>query len=127
IGKAIDNVKLLILDEEMKPVKPGEEGELYLGGACVATGYINRPDLSADRFIADPFANNVDLSQSKGNSEDMVRRAHHDTPRLYRTGDRAIELPDGNIEYKGLIDGQVKVRGYRIELGEVEVALEKHP
>ncbi|MBK6882785.1 MAG: amino acid adenylation domain-containing protein [Flavobacteriales bacterium] len=105
IGKAIDNVKLLILDEQMKPVQKGEEGELYLGGACVATGYINRPDLTAERFINDPF--------EKGG-------------RLYKTGDQAVELPDGNIDYKGRIDGQVKVRGYRIELGEVEVALEKH-
>ncbi|MDQ3100276.1 MAG: amino acid adenylation domain-containing protein, partial [Bacteroidota bacterium] len=113
IGKAIDNVKLLILDEEMKPVKPGEEGELYLGGACVATGYINRPDLTAERFLADPFE-----------EQGLSGRAQ---PRLYKTGDRAIELPDGNIDYKGRIDGQVKVRGYRIELGEVEVALEKHP
>lgn len=106
IGKAIDNVKLIILDERMQPVSAGTEGELFLGGACVATGYINRPDLTAERFIDDPF-----------------------TPggRLYRTGDRAVELPDGTIDYKGRIDGQVKVRGYRIELGEVEVALEKHP
>lgn len=105
IGKAIDNVKLLVLDEQMKPVKKGEEGELYLGGACVATGYIGRDDLTAERFLADPF-------EAGG--------------RLYRTGDRAAELPNGEIDYKGRIDGQVKVRGYRIELGEVEVALEKH-
>ncbi|MEO8589312.1 MAG: amino acid adenylation domain-containing protein [Flavobacteriales bacterium] len=105
IGQAIDNVKLLILDEKMQPVKKGEEGELYLGGACVATGYINRPDLTAERFLTDPFTTGG---------------------RLYRTGDRAVELPDGNIDFKGRIDGQVKVRGYRIELGEVEVALEKH-
>ena len=121
IGKAIDNVKLLILDDGMKPVKPGEEGELYLGGACVATGYINRPDLTAERFIDD-----VTLSPSKGNTA-AVRRAHRDSARLYKTGDRAVQLPDGNIDYKGRIDGQVKVRGYRIELGEVEVALEKYP
>ncbi|MBK9286220.1 MAG: amino acid adenylation domain-containing protein [Flavobacteriales bacterium] len=105
IGKAIDNVKLLVLDEQMKPVKKGEEGELYLGGACVATGYIGRDDLTAERFLADPF-------EAGG--------------RLYKTGDRAAELPNGEIDYKGRIDGQVKVRGYRIELGEVEVALEKH-
>ncbi|MBL0044991.1 MAG: amino acid adenylation domain-containing protein [Flavobacteriales bacterium] len=105
IGKAIDNVKLLVLDEQMKPVKKGEEGELYLGGACVATGYIGRDDLTAERFLADPF-------EAGG--------------RLYKTGDRAAELPHGEIDYKGRIDGQVKVRGYRIELGEVEVALEKH-
>lgn len=105
IGKAIDNVKLLVLDEQLKPVKQGEEGELYLGGACVATGYIGRDDLTAERFLADPF-------EAGG--------------RLYKTGDRAAELPNGEIDYKGRIDGQVKVRGYRIELGEVEVALEKH-
>ncbi|MBK6830462.1 MAG: amino acid adenylation domain-containing protein [Flavobacteriales bacterium] len=105
IGKAIDNVKLLVLDEQMKPVKKGDEGELYLGGACVAKGYIGRDDLTAERFLADPF--------EKGG-------------RLYKTGDRAAELSNGEIDYKGRIDGQVKVRGYRIELGEVEVALEKH-
>lgn len=105
IGKAIDNVKLYVLDEQMKPVKKGEEGELYLGGACVAKGYIGRDDLTAERFLADPF-------EAGG--------------RLYKTGDRAAELPNGEIDYKGRIDGQVKVRGYRIELGEVEVALEKH-
>jgi acyl-CoA synthetase (AMP-forming)/AMP-acid ligase II len=87
-------------------VRKGEEGELYLGGACVARGYINRDDLTAERFLEDPF--------EKGG-------------RLYKTGDRAVELPDGNIDYKGRIDGQVKVRGYRIELGEVEVALQATP
>jgi amino acid adenylation domain-containing protein len=105
IGSAIDHVTLLVLDEHMQRVPMGMEGELYLGGACVATGYIGRPDLTAERFVNDPF-----------------------TPggRLYRTGDRAVELPNGEIDYKGRIDGQVKVRGYRIELGEVEVAMEKH-
>ena len=106
IGSAIDHVKLYVLDEQMKPVKKGEEGELYLGGACVATGYIGRGDLTAERFLADPFINGG---------------------RMYKTGDRAAELPNGEIDYKGRIDGQVKVRGYRIELGEVEVAMEKHP
>ncbi|MCB0787500.1 MAG: amino acid adenylation domain-containing protein, partial [Flavobacteriales bacterium] len=106
IGKAIDNVKLYVLDEAMQPVEQGEEGELYLGGACVATGYIGREDLTKERFLTDPFIPDG---------------------RLYKTGDRAVELPNGEIDYKGRIDGQVKVRGYRIELGEVEVALEKHP
>ena len=106
IGTAIDNVKLYVLDEQMKPVAKGEEGELYLGGACVAKGYIGRDDLTAERFLADPFIPGG---------------------RLYKTGDRAAELPNGEIDYKGRIDGQVKVRGYRIELGEVEVAMEKHP
>jgi amino acid adenylation domain-containing protein len=106
IGTAIDHVKLYVLDEQMKPVAKGEEGELYLGGACVAKGYIGRDDLTAERFLADPFIPGG---------------------RLYKTGDRAAELPNGEIDYKGRIDGQVKVRGYRIELGEVEVAMEKHP
>ncbi|MFZ1615925.1 MAG: amino acid adenylation domain-containing protein, partial [Flavobacteriales bacterium] len=106
IGSAIDNVRLLVLDDAMKLVPVGTEGELYLGGACVAQGYIGREDLTVERFLSDPF-----------------------TPggRLYKTGDRAVEMPDGNIDLKGRIDGQVKVRGYRIELGEVEAALEKHP
>lgn len=106
IGSAIDNVKLYVLDEQMKPVKKGEEGELYLGGACVAKGYIGRDDLTAERFLADPFIHGG---------------------MMYKTGDRAAELSNGEIDYKGRIDGQVKVRGYRIELGEVEVAMEKHP
>lgn len=106
IGKAIDNVELYVLDEQLKPVPKGEEGELYLGGACVAQGYIGRDDLTAERFLDDPFIPGE---------------------RMYRTGDRVVEMPDGNIDYKGRIDGQVKVRGYRIELGEVEMAMEKHP
>ena len=113
IGRAIDHVKLIVLDDDMKPLKKGEEGELYLGGACVARGYINRDDLTNERFLADPFDSTVTPSGVEA--------------RLYRTGDRAAELPNGEIDYKGRIDGQVKVRGYRIELGEVEVALEKHP
>ena len=112
IGSAIDNVKLYVLDEQMKPVKKGEEGELYLGGACVAKGYIGRDDLTAERFLKDPFMTEPAPSGVEG--------------RLYKTGDRAAELPNGEIDYKGRIDGQVKVRGYRIELGEVEVAMEKH-
>jgi non-ribosomal peptide synthetase component F len=83
IGTAIDNVKLLVLDEAMKPVKQGGEGELYLGGACVATGYVNQPELTAERFLADPF-------EPGG--------------RLYRTGDRAVELPNGEIDFKGRSD-----------------------
>lgn len=122
IGKAIDNVQLLVLDEHMKPVPDGVEGELYLGGACVATGYLGRDDLTAERFLADPFAGDTALSSNA--HPDLPGRAR---PRLYRTGDQAVILPNGEVDYKGRIDGQVKVRGYRIELGEVEVALEKHP
>ncbi|MCB9169812.1 MAG: amino acid adenylation domain-containing protein [Flavobacteriales bacterium] len=105
IGSAIDHVKLYVLDEDLRPVKKGAEGELFLGGACVARGYIGRDDLTSERFLPDPFMPGG---------------------RIYRTGDRAAELPNGDIDYRGRIDGQVKVRGYRIELGEVEVAMEKH-
>lgn len=104
IGKAIANVDLHILDEDMKPVPDGTSGELFIGGDCVARGYLNNEELTSKRFIADPF------------KEDG---------RLYKTGDRCVVLEDGNIDFQGRIDGQVKVRGYRIELGEVEVALGK--
>ena len=106
IGRAIDGVTLRVLDSSLQPVPAGTEGELFLGGACLAVGYLNRPELTAERFVADPLVPGA---------------------RLYRTGDRVTALPEGALEYHGRIDGQVKVRGYRIELGEVEVALEKHP
>ena len=105
IGKPIFNTTTYIVDEAMQIVPIGTAGELCVGGAGVTLGYWNRPDLSADRFVANPFGDG----------------------RIYRTGDLARYLPDGNIEFLGRIDFQVKVRGYRIELGEVESALEKHP
>ncbi len=101
IGKAIQQTEIYLLDENGKPVADGEEGELFAGGVCLADGYLKRDDLSAERFIANPF------------------RAGE---RMYKTGDLARRLADGNIQYLGRIDGQVKVRGYRIELGEIEVA-----
>lgn len=105
IGKPIFNTTAFIVDEAMHPVPVGTSGELCIGGDGVTHGYWNRPDLTADRFVANPFGEG----------------------RIYRTGDLARYLPDGNIEFLGRIDFQVKVRGYRIELGEVESALEKHP
>lgn len=108
IGKPIANVQTLILDASMQSIAPGETGELYLGGICLARGYLNNSKLTAERFIEKPLGDPT-------------------APRLYKTGDLARMLPDGNIEYLGRVDSQVKVRGYRIELGEIEVVLGQHP
>ncbi len=104
IGKEIQATQLYILDEQLKPVADGAEGELFIAGICLALGYLNREDLTNERFIDNPFA--------KGE-------------KMYRTGDLARREKDGNIQYLGRIDGQVKVRGYRIELGEIEVVLSR--
>ena len=108
IGRPIANGQAYILDGLMNPTPVGVAGEIYLGGAGVARGYINRPELNADRFLPDPF-------RSKPGA------------RLYRTGDLGRYRPDGNIEFLGRIDQQVKIRGFRIELGEIEAVLRKQP
>ncbi len=108
IGRPIHNVQLYILDRHMNPVPRGVKGELFIGGVGLARGYYGRPDLTAERFIPNPF------SATPG-------------ARLYRTGDLVRFLPDGNIEFLGRIDHQVKVRGFRIELGEIESAISQHP
>jgi amino acid adenylation domain-containing protein len=108
IGRPLANREIYILDRHCNPVPIGVPGELHIGGRSLARGYLNRPDLTADRFIPDPFS--------------TVAGA-----RLYKTGDLARHLPDGNIEYIGRTDHQVKIRGFRIELGEIEAALAQHP
>ena len=108
IGSAIDNTELYILDEDLNPVPPGVPGELYIGGRCLGRGYLNRPDLTAERFLPNPF-----------NPDGEAR--------MYRTGDLCRFLDDnGVIDFLGRIDDQVKVRGVRIELGEVEKAFAAH-
>ncbi|BAY99585.1 amino acid adenylation domain protein [Tolypothrix tenuis PCC 7101] len=105
IGKAIANTQVYILDSYLQPVPIGVPGEIYITGAGLARGYLNRPDLTDEKFIPNPF-----LPGTK----------------LYKTGDLACYLPDGNIEFIERIDGQVKLRGFRIELGEIESQLTKH-
>jgi thioesterase domain-containing protein/acyl carrier protein len=108
IGLPVANQQAYVLDSHLNPVPVGVVGELYLGGAGVARGYLNAPELTEQRFVPDPF---------------------RDEPgaRLYKTGDLVRRLPDGNIAYLGRRDGQVKIRGLRVELGEIETALMAHP
>ncbi|HEX7175267.1 MAG TPA: amino acid adenylation domain-containing protein [Pyrinomonadaceae bacterium] len=108
IGRPIANTQVYILDEHMRPLPIGLPGELYIGGDGLARDYLNRPGLTAEKFVPHPFAD--------GPGE-----------RLFRSGDRARYLVDGNIEFLGRADGQVKIRGFRIELEEVESALLRHP
>ncbi len=108
IGEPIPDLQIHILDEQMNPSSQCVPGEIYVGGAGVGRGYHNRPELTAARFIADPFSDDPQA-------------------RLYRSGDLAQHLPDGNIEFLGRMDHQVKIRGFRVELGEIEATLAEHP
>ena len=108
IGRPVDNVEIYIVDDELKPVADGLPGELLIGGAGVGRGYLNLPELTAQKFIADPFSNAAGA-------------------RLYRSGDLARKLPDGQIAFLGRMDDQIKILGYRIEPGEISAALNRHP
>ncbi|MBW4649607.1 MAG: amino acid adenylation domain-containing protein [Kastovskya adunca ATA6-11-RM4] len=116
IGRAIANTQAYILDHCLQPTPIGVPGELYIGGAGVARGYLNRPELTAERFISNPF-------QRGGGAGEQGSRGEY----LYKTGDLARHLPNGDIDYLGRIDHQVKIRGFRIELGEIETALAQYP
>lgn len=108
IGRPVANTQIYVFDSQFQPVPIGVTGEVYIGGDGVARGYLNHPDLTAERFVPDPFG---------------VKPG----ARLYKTGDLARFLADGNIEYVGRNDFQLKIRGYRIELGEIELALAQYP
>jgi len=108
IGQPIANTELYVLDSNMQPVPIGVIGELFIGGVGIGRGYLRRPELTADKFVPNPFASEAGA-------------------RLYKTGDLARYLPDGNLEYVGRLDDQIKIRGFRVELGEVEALLNQYP
>jgi amino acid adenylation domain-containing protein len=108
IGRAIDGAEIYLLHSRLGPVPTGVPGELFLGGPCLTRGYLDRPGLTAERFLPSPFGRETGA-------------------RLYRTGDLAWRRPDGEIEFLGRTDEQVKIRGYRVELGEIEALLRAHP
>src|SRR5439155_1494334 len=108
LGFPIANTQIYLLDSNLQPVVVGVPGEIYVGGIGIARGYLNRPSITADRFVPNPFAASPGM-------------------RLYKTGDLARYLADGNIQFLGRTDDQVKLRGFRVQVGEIESMLKQHP
>jgi natural product biosynthesis luciferase-like monooxygenase protein len=129
IGHPIANTQLYVLDRYRQAVPVGVAGELFIGGDGLARGYLMRPDLTAERFVPNPFLATDD--EGRTTNDETAARPFVVRPssfvRLYRTGDRARYRPDGTLEFLGRVDQQVKLRGFRIELGEIETVLGQHP
>ncbi|MEC4813297.1 MAG: amino acid adenylation domain-containing protein [Scytonema sp. PMC 1069.18] len=124
LGRPIANTQIYLLDEHLQPVPIGVPGEIYIGGLGLARGYLNRAELTIEKFISNPFRTVEDRSPKQ------EAKAYSSVPtsqRLYKAGDLARFLPDGSIEFLGRRDYQVKIRGFRIELGEIEAVLSQHP
>jgi len=142
IGRPVANTQIYLLDAHLQPVPIGVVGEVYIGGDGLARGYLNSPDLTAQRFIPNPLIDfgmpmdsglrdkdeNCPSSKADEKSNNLKSKIQNlKSQRLYKTGDLARYLPDGNLEFVGRIDDQVKIRGFRIELGEIEALLRQHP
>jgi len=125
IGRPITNTQVYLLDSHLQPVPIGVPGELYIGGDGLARGYLNHPDLTEEKFIPNPFPRSKGAGDS--GSKSAKEKQSSNPERLYKTGDLARYLPDGNIEFLGRLDNQVKLRGSRIELGEIESTLSRYP
>ncbi len=128
IGRPLAGTAVYVLDREFQPVPIGVAGELYIGGIGLARGYLHRPDLTAERFVPNPFTTTDDRRPTMSNGTDLSGgRWSVVGGRLYRTGDRVRYRADGQLDFLGRVDAQIKLRGYRIELGEIEAALNRHP
>jgi amino acid adenylation domain-containing protein len=127
IGRPLSNTTIYILDVRMRPVPVGVAGELYIGGDGLALGYLNRPDLTAECFVPNPWESGVRVQGSGVTTSDPRTPTPDPSSRLYKTGDLARYMVDGSAEFLGRLNQQVKLRGFRIELGEIAVVLAQHP
>jgi amino acid adenylation domain-containing protein len=128
IGRPIANTQIYVLDARLQPVPINLIGDLYIGGAGLSRGYFNRPDLTAERFVPNPFGDcRLQIADCRLDQSTIGYRLSTIGYRLYKTGDLARYRPNGDLEFFGRSDQQVKLRGFRIELGEIEACLEQHP